>query len=64
MVVSYLRSHELRSTTESASGTAIPHVLLTETIVCNLNVTIQGQKNVIQLQVTVNDTVLVEVLES
>jgi hypothetical protein len=62
--LTYLRSHELRSTTERAGGTAIPHVLLAETVVCNLNVAIQSEKNVIQLQVTVDDTVLVEIFES
>ena len=62
--MTYLRGHELRSTTERAGGTAIPHVLLTETVICDLDVTIQGEKNVIQLQVTVDDTVLVEILES
>lgn len=62
--MTYLGCHELGSTTESASSTAIPHVLLAKTIVCDLNVTVQGQKNIVQLQITVDDTIFVEVLKS
>lgn len=59
----YLRRHELGSTAECAGRSAIPHVLLTETIIGNLNVTVQGQENIVKLQVTINDPILVEVLE-
>lgn len=59
----YFWAHEFRCTAERASCTTIPHVLLAKTIISNFDVTIQGQQNVIELQVTVNDTVLVEVLE-
>lgn len=62
--LTYLGSHEFGSTTESASIGTVPHVLLTETIVCNLDMTIQCQKDVIKLQVTIDDAVFVEVLES
>ena len=60
----YLWCHEFGGTTECACAAPIPHVLLAKTIVCNLDVTIQGQKNVVKLQVTVDDTVFVEVLQS
>lgn len=59
----YLWAHEFRSTTERACCATIPHVLLAETIISNFDVTIHGQQNVIELQITVDDTVLVEVLE-
>lgn len=62
--LTYLGSHELRSTTEGASATTVPHVLLTETIVRNLDMAIQCQKDVIKLQVTIDDAIFVEVLES
>ena len=60
----YLWCHEFGSTTERACVGSIPHVLLAETIVRNLDVTIQGQKNVVKLQITVDNTVFVEVLKS
>lgn len=62
--MTYLGSHELGSTTEGASTATVPHVLLTETIVCNLDMAIQCQEDVIKLQVTINDTIFMEVLES
>ena len=48
--IHYLGSHEFGSTTERAGGATVPHVLLTETIISNLDVTVQGQKNVVKLQ--------------
>lgn len=60
----YFRSHEFGCTTEGASGAAVPHVLLAKTVISNLDMTIQGQQDVVKLQITVNDSVLVEVLES
>jgi hypothetical protein len=62
--ITNLGSHELRSTTEGTSGAAVPHVLLAKTVITNLDVTIKGQQNVVQLQITVDDAILVEVLES
>lgn len=59
----YLGCHELRGTTECARSCPIPHVLLAKTVISNLDMTVQGQKNVIKLQVTVDNTVLVEVFE-
>ena len=59
----YFRSHEFRGTTECAGSAAIPHILLAETVVTNLDMAIQSQKNVVKLQITVNDTILMEVFE-
>lgn len=56
--------HELRSTAERAGRGTIPHVLLTETVVRNLDVSIQSQQNIVKLQVSIDDPILVEVLES
>jgi hypothetical protein len=59
----YFRSHEFRGTAEGAGGGAIPHLLLAETIIGNLDVSIKSQEDVVELQITVDDTILVEVLE-
>lgn len=59
----YLRCHKLGSTTEGARCGAIPHVLLAETVVGDLDVSIQGQKDIVEFQVTINDSILMEVLE-
>lgn len=64
MGVTNLGCHELGSTTEGAGGAAVPHILLAKTVISNLDVTIKSQQNVVQLQITVDDAVLVEVLES
>lgn len=60
----YLWCHEFGSTTESTGVAAVPHTFLAETIICDLDMAIQGQENVVKLQVTVDDAVLMEVLES
>lgn len=62
--MTYLWCHEFGSTTEGTGVAAVPHTFFAETVVCNLDVAIQGQENVVELQVTVNDAVLMEVLES
>jgi hypothetical protein len=64
MGITNLGCHELRCTTEGASGAAVPHVLLAKTVISNLDVTIKSQQNVVELQITVDDAILVEVLES
>lgn len=63
-IITYLRAHELGCTAERAGRGAVPHVLLAETIIGDFDVAVQGQQDIVELQVTVNDTVLVEVLES
>lgn len=59
----HLWSHELWSTTESTGSLAIPHLLLTKTVISNLDVSIEGQKDVIELEISVDDTLRMEVLE-
>lgn len=60
----YFRCHEFRCAAESASSRPIPHVFLAETIIADLDVTVQGKENVIQFQIAIDDTILVEVFES
>ena len=62
--IAHFRGHKFWGTTESAGCRSVPHLLLTQTIIGNLDVSIKSQKNVIQLQITVNHTILVEILQS
>ena len=59
----YLGSHELGGTAEGAGRAAVPHLLLAETVVGNLDVSIERQEDVVELQISVDDPVLVEVLQ-
>jgi hypothetical protein len=59
----YLGSHELGSTTESTGSLAIPHILLTQTIIGNLHMTIKRQENIIELQISINNALGVEILQ-
>lgn len=59
----YLWRHELRSTAECASSRSIPHLLLTQTVISNLDVSIQSEQDVVELQITVYNSIFVEVLE-
>jgi len=60
--MTYLRRHEFRSTAERAGGRAIVHILLTQTVIGNLDMTIKCQHDVIELEITVHNTILMEVL--
>lgn len=60
---SYLRCHEFRGTTECARRRAVPHIFFAKTVIRNLDMAVKGEKDVVELQVTVDDTVLVEILE-
>lgn len=59
----YLGRHELGRSAKRAGCRSVPHVLLAETIIGNLDVTVQREKNVVELEITVDDTVLVEILQ-
>ena len=61
--MTYFRRHEFGSTTERAGSRAIVHIFLTETVISNLDMSIKCQHDVIELEITVHNTVLVEVLE-
>lgn len=50
--LAYFGGHEFGSTAERTCGTAIPHFLLAQTIISDLDVTVQCQENVIQLQIS------------
>ena len=58
-----LGRHKFGSATESASRAAVPHVFLAETVIGNLDVTVECEENVVEFQITVDDTVFVEVLQ-
>lgn len=60
----YLWRHELRGTTERSRRGSIPHIFLTQTIVCNFDVAIKCQKDVIKLQITIDDIIVVEIFQS
>jgi hypothetical protein len=62
VVSTHLWRHELGSTAESAGGRTEPHVFFAETVICDLDVAIEGQKNVVEFEITVDDAVLMEVL--
>ena len=47
-----LRSEKLRCTTERAGSSAVPHILLAQTKVGNLDKTLSVQQKVIQLQIS------------
>ena len=47
-----LRSEKLRCTTERAGSSAMPHILLAQTKVGNLDKTLSVQQKVIQLQIS------------
>lgn len=64
MVVAYLWCHELWSTAECACRSTIVHILLTETVVCQLDVAVKGQEDVVELQISVDDALAVQVLQS
>lgn len=49
-----LGSHELGGTAEGVGGRSIIHVLLAQTVIGYLDVSIQSQQNVVQLQITRN----------
>lgn len=61
--LTYFRRHELRSTTERARSAAVPHILLAETVVRNLDVAVQGEQDIVEFQITVDDSILMEVLQ-
>lgn len=60
----YFGCHKLGRTTESASSLSIPHILLAETIICDFDVSVEREKDVIELQITVHDALFMEVFES
>jgi len=49
-----LGRHELGRSTESVCSRSIVHVLFAETVIRNLDMTIQCQQNVVQFQITIS----------
>ena len=44
--------HELRRTTESAGRLAKPHVFFAKTVVSDLDMAVQRQKDIVQFEIT------------
>jgi len=63
MEKTYLRRHEFRSAAESAGCWSIPHFFFAQSIIGNLDMAIKRQKNVIEFQISVYYTVLMEVFQ-
>lgn len=59
----YFGGHELGGSAERLSRLAIPHLLLAQSVVCHLHVSIKSQEDIVQLQVAVDDTLRVEILK-
>jgi hypothetical protein len=58
----YLRSHEFWGSAKSACGAPIPHFFLAQTVISDLDMAVKGEKDVVEFQVAIYDTVLMEVL--
>jgi hypothetical protein len=58
----YLGGHKLRSTTERTRRRPVPHLFLTQTVISNLDMPVHCQENIVKFQISVDDTVLVEIL--
>jgi len=58
----YLGRHEFGCAAEGAGGGIVPHVFFAETVVAYLDVAVEGQEDVVELEIAVDDPVLVEVL--
>ena len=50
--LAHFGGHEFGSAAERTCGTAMPHFLLTQIIISDLDVTVQCQENIIQLQIS------------
>ena len=58
----YLGRHEFGRAAEGTGGGVVPHIFFAETVVGDLDVAVEGQEDVVELQIAVDDPVLVEVL--
>lgn len=63
LLSTYFGCHKFRSTTKRAGGRSVVHVLLTQTIIGNLNVSIHGQHDIVELKITIYDAILMKVFE-
>jgi hypothetical protein len=48
----HLGSHELGRSTKGRGRLAVPHVLLAETVVSDLDVTLDGKQDVVELEIS------------
>jgi hypothetical protein len=54
----YFRSHEFGGSAERVCGTSESHLLLAETVIGNLDVSVEGKQDVVQLQISIDNLVL------
>lgn len=59
----YLRCHKFRSATKGTGAGPIPHLLFAKPVVRDFDVAIKGQQDVIQFEIAIYNTVLVEILQ-
>jgi hypothetical protein len=59
----HLGSHKFRGTTERARRGAVPHILFAETVIGDLDMPIEGQEDVVELEITIDDSVFMEILQ-
>src|SRR5271156_6500332 len=59
----YLWSHEFWGTAESVCGTSVSHLLLTQPIISNLDVSVQSQQNIIEFQIPIDNLVFMQIFE-
>ena len=60
----HLWRHKFWGPAEGTSARSIPHLFFAQPIVGNFDVAVERQKNIVQLEISVNDTVLMKVLQS
>ena len=53
MYNTYLGCHEFWSAAERTRGAAMPHILFAKTVVSDLDMPIQGQQDIVELEITV-----------
>ena len=61
--LTHLGCHKLGRTTERTRRTTIPHLFLAQTVIGNLDMTVERQQDIIQFEVSVDDTIFVKILQ-
>ena len=59
----YLWSHEFWGTAECVGCISISHLFLTQSVISNLDVSIQCKQNIIQLQISIDNFIPMQVLK-
>lgn len=59
----YLWSHKLGCAAKGTRRRAVPHLLLAQSVIAYFDVPIESEQDIVQLEIAVDDTILVKVLE-